>query len=156
MLRSSVASTLPELQRTVQLPDGWPRSVVYRFPHCEVTVDEAQRYVETRFADGAKVGSTPNNDDWTMHIAAQLGYGSDSWTMSKDHEVAHTWMAHELGRPWSATMWRLAHPRAADSIGDNEVSDEESAVLEFQRLLDKAAPRPWDTALVPTKGVLRW
>jgi len=141
---------------TVPPPDDLPRSILYRFPHCEVAVDEAQRYVETRFADGAIVGSTPNHDDWTMHIAAQLGYGRDSWTMSKDHEIAHTWMAHVRGDRWSSTMWRLAHPRAADAVGDSEVAEEEAAVLEFQRLLDKSALRPWELAPVPTKSALRW
>jgi hypothetical protein len=126
------------------------------FPHCEIAVDEEQRYVETRFADGTKVGSTPNIDDWTMKIAAELGYGRDSWTMSKDHEIVHTWRAHRAGLRWSATMWRLAHPKAPDLAGDVEVSQEEAAVLEFQRLLMKAEPRPWDVAAVPTKMPLRW
>ena len=53
-------------------------------------------------------------------------------------------------------MWRLAHPRATDAIGDSDVAEEEAAVLEFQRLLDKSAPRPWDLAPVPSKGALRW
>jgi hypothetical protein len=156
MGRSCGGSSWPALQMTVQPPDEPLRSVLYRFPHCEVAVDEAQRYVETRFADGTKVGSTPNDDGWTLHVAADLGYGQDSWTMSKDHEIAHTWMAHLRGLRWSATMWRLAHPRALEAVGDAEVADEEAAVLEFQRSIDKVAARPWDLATVPTKARLRW
>ena len=127
----------------------------YVFPHCTVTVDERNRYVETRFADGATVGSTPNDDAHTMRVAAELGYES-SWEMSKDHEIAHTWLAHIGGAPWSATMWRVAHPEAPGSIGDDEVADEETQVLEFQRQLDKSAPRPWDVADVPAKAPLPW
>jgi hypothetical protein len=129
--------------------------VHYVFPHCTVTVDDANRYVETRFADGATVGSTPNDDEHTMRVAADLGYDS-SWEMSRDHEIAHTWLAHLDGRAWSATMWRVAHPDAADSIGDDEVAEEESRVLAYQRTLDKGAPRPWDVAEVPAKGPMPW
>jgi hypothetical protein len=131
-------------------------SVVYVFEHCWVAVDEEQQYVETRFADGCRIGSTPNRDDWTMHVAAALGYGTDSWAMSKDHELAHTWMAHVAGQPWSATMWRLAHPHVLGAIGDDEVAAEEAAVLEYQRSLDKAAARPWELAHVPAKRPLVW
>ena len=127
----------------------------YVFPHCTVTVDERNRYVETRFPDGATVGSTPNDDEHTRRVSADLGYES-SWEMSRDHEIAHTWLAHLAGAPWSATMWRVAHPAAEGSIGDDEVAAEEAAVLEFQRTLDKAAPRPWDVADVPAKGPMPW
>jgi hypothetical protein len=130
--------------------------VQYVFPGCRVLVDEAGQYVETRFPDGAKVGSTPNRDGHTMATAAELGYGDDTFAMSRDHEISHTWLAHLDGRPHSPTMWRLAHPYGDDLPNDAEVAEEEARVLAFQRTLDKDAPRPWDVADVPAKEPLPW
>lgn len=128
----------------------------YVFPSCAVIVDEVGQYVETRFADGTKVGSTPNRDAHTLRTAADLGYGHDTFAMSCDHEIAHTWLAHLAGRPWSPTMWRLAHPDDDDLPDDDEVATEEATVLAFQKTLDKGAPRPWDLADVPEKRPLPW
>jgi hypothetical protein len=130
--------------------------VRYEFPGCSVLVDERQRYVETRFPDGTKVGSTPNHDDHTLKVAAALGYGEDTWQMSRDHEVAHTWLAHLDGKPHSRTMWRLAHPYGDDLPDDDEVAEEEATVLAYQRTLDKGRPRPWDVSDVPAKAPLPW
>jgi hypothetical protein len=130
--------------------------VQYVFPACTVVIDENNHYVETRFADGKKVGSTPNRDAHSLQVAAELGYGDDTWTMSRDHEVAHTWLAHLDGRPWSRTMWRLAHPDDDALPDDAEVAEEETLVLDFQRGLDKSEPRPWDVAEVPQKKPLPW
>ena len=128
----------------------------YDFPRCAVLVDEPGQYVETRFPDGTTVGSTPNRDPHTLATALDLGYGDDTFAMSSDHELAHTWLAHLDGRPWSPTMWRLAHPDGDELPDDAEVAEEEQRVLDFQRTLDKAAPRPWDAADVPTKSPLPW
>jgi hypothetical protein len=130
--------------------------VRYVFPFCIVLVDEQACYVETRFDDGNKVGSTPNRDPHTLRVAEDLGYGADTWTMSRDHEIAHTWLAHQDGLRWSPTMWRLAHPDGDDLPDDAAVAHEEARVLDFQRALDKEAARPWDLADVPAKEPLVW
>jgi hypothetical protein len=130
--------------------------VQYLYPHCTVIIDDEAKYVETRFADGATVGSTPNHDAHTLRMADDLGYGIDTWTMSKDHEMAHTWLAHVAGLPWSETFWRIAHPTAEGSVGDEQVAEEETRVLDFQRDLDKTRPRPWDEGGVPTLDALPW
>jgi hypothetical protein len=130
--------------------------VQYLYPHCTVIIDEAARYIETRFRDGAKVGSTPNRDEHSLRLAEDLGYGNDTWMMSKDHEMAHTWLAHLAGLPWSETFWRVAHPDAEGSAGDEQVAEEEALVLEFQRRLDKRAARPWDEGSIPTTDTLPW
>lgn len=116
------------------------------FPRCRVIVDEQARYVESVMEDGAKVGATPNRDEASLRTSRDLGYGDDTWAMSRDHEISHTWLAHVEGRPWSPTMWRLAHPHSCDVAGDTEVAEEEARVLEFQRALDKGRPRPWETS----------
>lgn len=128
----------------------------YVFPGCYVLIDEDAQYVETRFPDGTKVGSTPNLDPHTMNVAAELGYGTDTWAMSRDHEVSHTWLAHLDGLLFSRTMWRLAHPYDDDVPDDVAVAEEEARVLAFQATLVKVGPRPWDLADVPKKAALRW
>jgi hypothetical protein len=130
--------------------------VQYAFPRCLVLVDESQRYVETRFEDGSKVGSTPNTDEHTMATAADLGYGTDTWSMSRDHELAHTWLAHQDGKDWSVTMWHLAHPDDPNRPSEDQIAYEEQRVLDFQRDLVKDEPRPWDLADVPAKQPLTW
>jgi hypothetical protein len=124
----------------------------YEFARHVVVVDPAQRYVETRFPDGTTVGATPNRDDHSLRIARDLGYGDDTWAMSLDHELCHSWLAQVADQPWSPTLWRLAHPDDLDVANDVEVAEEEARVLEFQRRLDKDAPRPWDTAPVPRRA----
>jgi hypothetical protein len=121
-----------------------------------VLVDEGDQYVETRFPDGTKVGSTPNDDAHTLDVAAELGYGTDTWTMSRDHEIAHSWLALRDGLPHSPTMWRLAHPYGDGIPDDAAVAEEERRVLDFQRTLDKDGARPWDVADVPAKSDLDW
>jgi hypothetical protein len=123
--------------------------VQYEYPEFVLIVDEDQRYIETRFPDGTSIGATPNEDDRSLRTAADLGYGSDTWAMSRDHELAHAWLAHLDGMRWSPTMWRLAHPYGDDLPDDAQVAEEEARVLAFQRALDKVAPRPWDAGPVP-------
>jgi hypothetical protein len=130
--------------------------VQYRFPRCLVLVDAAGKYVETRFPDGSRVGSTPNRDDHTKRVAEELGYGDNTFAMSSDHELSHTWLAHLDGLPWSRTMWRLAHPYEDDLPNDDEVAEEEERILEFQKTLAKDQPRPWDLAEIPLKLPLDW
>jgi hypothetical protein len=142
--------------RRVGGPPVASSSVQYAFPGCAVLVDTPARYVETRFADGTRVGSTPNRDAHSLRLAEELGYGDDTWTMSRDHELAHTWLAHLSGRAWSRTMWHLAHPDDPSSPSAEEVAEEEAAVLAFQAALDKAAPRPWDVEVPPERGPLPW
>lgn len=128
----------------------------YVFPRCQVLVDERGRYVESRMEDGTTVGATPNRDERSLAIAAELGYGDDTWRMSRDHELSHTWLAHLEGKPWSPTMWRLAHPHSEDVADDVAVAEEESRVLEFQRSLDKSRPRPWETSGDVERHPLTW
>ena len=121
-----------------------------------MVVDEEQRYVETRFPDDSKVGSTPNADAHTMDVARDLGYGDDTWAMSRDHEISHSWLAYLDGVPHSPTMWRLAHPYDDALPNDAEVAEEEARVLAFQATLDKSAPRPWESGEIPVKPELPW
>jgi hypothetical protein len=115
------------------------RSVAgYRFGDVTVTVDEVSRVLVSWFADGTCVTATPNHRVDDYDLAAELGYGDDTWAMSKDHELAHHWLGP------SRVLWALAHPYEPDRPSDRDIALEEAAVLDFQRGLDKNQPRPWD------------
>jgi hypothetical protein len=60
--------------------------------------------------------------------------------MTKDHELAHTWLAMRRGLPHSPVLWAVAHDLELDS---DEVRDEEAKVLAFQKALVKDLPKPW-------------
>jgi hypothetical protein len=131
--------------------------VIYVFPGCRVLVDEAARYLETRFPDGTKVPAAPNTDPRSLAMADELGYGDDTWAMSRDHEITHTWLAHLDGTEISPVLWRLAHPQGPPpQPTPTEIAEEEARALTFQAKLDKQTPRPWDDADVPMKEPLLW
>src|SRR5215218_7908658 len=75
-----------------------PRSItLYCFPDCTVTVDEERRILTTAFYDGTGVHAAPGIDDADVQRAHELGYAGDTWAMSRDHELSHTWLAHTRG-----------------------------------------------------------
>jgi hypothetical protein len=116
-------------------------SETYHFAECVVEVDDARQYLVTRFSDGTYVDATPNRDEGSLRTASELGYGDDTWAMSRDHELAHSWLAFPDVSPM---LWALAHGSTASRV-------EETTVMEFQRSLDKSAPRPWDQVSAATK-----
>lgn len=115
---------------------------IYVFEFCEVCVDDPARYMQTTFFDGSIVSATPNYSPQSFCLAGRLGYGLDVWGMSKDHELIHTWLSGGL----SPTLWRMANLTSEHDISDNDVAEEESRVFDFQKNLDKFAPRPWENA----------
>lgn len=117
--------------------------VSYRLGGCEIVVDEDEQWVQTHLPDGAVVTAAPNDDAESLAMAARLGY-VDTWTMSRDHELMHTWLAAEAGLTHSPTLWRVAHPHDLDNPPDDDVAYEEQVVLDAQGALDKAGTRPWD------------
>jgi hypothetical protein len=119
----------------------------YVFAGCTVIVDEEHRYLETWFPDGTRVPAAPNYDAASIERAHDLGYEGDTWAMTRDHELAHSWLAVTSGLGQSPTLWHLAHPEA-EPLGEHDVNGEEARVLRFQRTLSKPGPRPWDVAQV--------
>lgn len=112
-------------------------SFTITFKHCQVVVDDENRYLVTRFEDGTYVPATPNYTDDDILRAYELGYDGDTWQLSLDHEVAHTFLATREGLQASPTLWKIAHPDFTLSAA--AIANEEARVLEFQRLLVK----PW-------------
>lgn len=97
------------------------------------------RYLETRFRDGVVVPAAGNDDPASIELAAALGYLS-TWEMSRDHEIAHSWLAVQAGLDVSPALWHAGHPgEPFDAVA---IGHEEARVLTFQATLDKSAP-PW-------------
>jgi hypothetical protein len=117
-------------------------TATYRFDDVQVDVYEDTRTVTTTFADGTYVCAAPNFDPDNIKQAWSLGYQGDTWAMTRDHELTHSLLAVRDGLEHSQTLWRLAHPDA--DVSHETVALEEAMVLDFQQLLCKTAPRPWD------------
>jgi hypothetical protein len=100
------------------------------WPDCVQTIIETQgRKVEICAADHSDVV-----------LARQLGYGDNTWLMTVDHEVAHTWLAWVFGRRASPVLLNKGMGRQCDVW----TAWEEENVLTFQRGLDKEKERPWE------------
>lgn len=117
-------------------------TVTYRLGACTVTVDDENRCLWTRFPDATITTAAPNHDTDSIQRAHDLGYHGDTWAMTRDHELAHTWLAIEAGLDRSPVLWSLCHDPFALQL--REVFDEEARVLDYQRQLDKNAARPWE------------
>jgi hypothetical protein len=99
------------------------------FPECTVRISFANKRIETEFADGAICEAEPQDTDAYRFTAEQLGYGSDTWRMCYEHELAHTLLAIADGLPYSQVLWDVAHGQE----GLQSHVGEESAVLTLQR-----------------------
>jgi len=102
------------------------------FLHCTVAIDREGRYVETVFADGAKVSAMPHDTPEYRQHARELGYGDDTAAMSREHEVCHSLIAEARGEDVSPTLFAVAHNEPANTLHYFE----ERLVLDFQRYLN--------------------
>lgn len=91
---------------------------------------EHGHYLVTEFPDGTKVKAAPNYDQDSFNRAHNLGYGRDTWSMSRDHEILHTWIAQLMDEPWSPTLWCVAHHCKPEK---GLFYREECLVFDFQR-----------------------
>lgn len=93
-----------------------------------VEITASAEYVETRFPSGraliAAIATQPGQDK----TAADLGFDSPE-AMNREHDIAHSLLAHWLGLPWSPNIYALAH---GEPISDQHVT-EEAAVLALQK-----------------------
>ncbi len=106
----------------------------YTFKHCWVHCSE--NYTETVFHDGTRVPAMAEHTDEYREKAAKYGYVDDIVSMSREHEILHTFLAEYLGYGSSPTLWALAHPHVKGVATLNEQMDEEVHVLAFQVYLN--------------------
>jgi hypothetical protein len=104
------------------------------FGRCVVHVFPEARYLETVFADGAKVPACPQAVPSYRATAERLGYGEDVWALCREHEISHTTLLQALGLEYSPTLWAVAHGATRSIPGaPGEMEAEEDMVLAFQR-----------------------
>jgi hypothetical protein len=65
----------------------------------------------TRLADGLEIPAVAQDDAAYLTRAGELGYGTDVETMSREHELGHSILAHLLGLPESPTLRGVADSR---------------------------------------------
>lgn len=110
---------------------------------CAVVIDDEGRSLTTTFPDGSVLPACGNADPESVARAHELGYAGDTWAMSRDHEIAHSFLAAKAGLPCSATLRRAALGGKADTPSASEREREECAVLVFQRFARTGEGR-WD------------
>ncbi len=107
---------------------------------CRVEIHAERRYLETIFADGARIGAYPHETADYRAVTAETGYGDDIWAYARDHELLHNLLPQEVNGTPSHVLWHLAHETKADPW---KVWQEESLAISFQRFLtgrDKTMP----------------
>ena len=95
-----------------------------------IKIWEEFRTISTTFPDGSELIACPEDNDAYRKTAKDLGYGEDTWSMCKSHEILHTSIAVGEGKKYSRGLWRAAQGIDADNI-DRE---EEAKVLKIQKL----------------------
>lgn len=113
--------------------------IVYRFPHdviVEVWPDE--RHLRTTFGDGTCVPAQPHDNAAYLSTAIGCGYETSDpcWDLCRDHELAHTWLAHALRDEHSLTLWLIAHGATRVALSHPAVGREERDVLAYQTRLN--------------------
>ncbi len=103
------------------------------FRHC--WVNSTLGYTETCYHDGTRVTATPEDSDPYRANAAALGYGTDTASLSRDHEILHTFLAEALGYGSSPTLWAVAHNFGEATAPIWEQEEEETWTLAFQSYL---------------------
>lgn len=110
-------------------------------PYTIVRVWNSEAWMASR-VDGYPFVSTGNPDDpASVALAHELGYGGDTWAMSRDHELLHSWLAVRRGLPFSPTLWAVSRGDkhlTADAIREWEEGD----VLAVQKFLRLGASDP--------------
>jgi hypothetical protein len=102
---------------------------------CVITIDDDARRLVTRFPDGSELPATGNADPESVARAHDLGHAGDTWAMSRDHEIAHSFLAARAGRPCSPTLYHAANPDSPVGADPEERLREECRVLTFQRFV---------------------
>lgn len=91
-------------------------------------------YTETALANGGKVTAMPQDDDEYRQRARDLGYGEDTFAMSRDHEILHSRLAVMLGLDESPTMRGIVDHENGGAFYEHW-QEEEAAVLAIQRFI---------------------
>lgn len=95
-----------------------PAPTRYKIGAC--TVEQTADGVITTFPTGKQTVAATTDDDYDQQfsIACGLGYEGDVERMNREHDLLHTLIAEAMGKPYSPTLYALAHgqpsPKGAD------------------------------------------
>ncbi len=106
----------------------------YTFRHCWVHTDGD--YTETVYHDGSRVTALPEDSDDYRAKARLYGYGDDTASLSREHEILHTFLAERLRDGCSHALWAVAHGQQGYVAPIWEQEQEEVVVLAFQIYLN--------------------
>lgn len=100
--------------------------ITLTFPHCHVDIFNETRCLRTVFDDGLTLYAAANDDKQSVDKAYFLGY-TDTWSMTREHEIAHTLFGLSLGLKWSRVLHHAAYQQVSH---EREITHEESALEE--------------------------
>lgn len=103
------------------------------FRHGRTLVEIFDGYVHTTLPDGATVHAVPGQTKEDVARAHSLGYGGDTWLMTRDHDRFHAMLAYALGLQESPALRRTAEGGKSTLVTDLE----EAAVLGIQRYVQE-------------------
>ena len=98
------------------------------FAFGQVRVYVFQGWTETHFPGGEVLYATHEAQEGQVELARELGYSSTE-DMNRDHDVAHSALAHAAGLPFSPALFAAA-TGAPDELRHGL---EEDAVKAFQK-----------------------
>jgi len=93
----------------------------------QTTVVVTRNTTTTYFADSTALTAVHDEQPGQAERAAQLGYATAE-DMNREHDLAHSLLAHWLGLDYSPTLFAVAHGQTSPLW-----EAEESAVLAIQR-----------------------
>jgi hypothetical protein len=95
-------------------------------------------HISTVFADSLRVEAAPDHARDLM-IARAYGYGDDTLSLWRHHDLYHTVLLQALGYPYSPTLRNIIEPGVASDVFR---AAEEAFVLDTQYFLN-GGPPPW-------------
>ena len=128
---TQISAAADEYQAAAALTARLTKTLQFR--HC--WVNSTLGYTETCYHDGTRVTATPEDSNPYRANAAALGYGADTASLSRDHEILHTFLAEALGFGTSPTLWAVAHNFEGAVAPVWEQEEEETWTLAFQSYL---------------------
>jgi hypothetical protein len=108
---------------------------------CRICVCDATRSLKTYFPDGTSLEAGANDDDDSQKWALDLGY-SNTWDMSREHEILHTWLALKQGMKFSPTLWSVANRGKEGCLKRVDQGQEEWLICCFQRWMNLGEYHP--------------
>jgi hypothetical protein len=100
----------------------------------------------SHYQDGSVAYGCPQDTDSYRATARELGYGDDTWALTREHEILHTALAELRGERHSRSLWAQAHKPEGVEFDATKMPEaaqaEEDRLFQLQRLLNKMRSGP--------------